>query len=66
MTTKKLTRRQACWAEFLSGFNFLISYILGKENQKADSLTRRPNDLPSDDNDDWQQHLLQTLLPVRD
>lgn len=38
MTTKKLTRRQACWAEFLSGFNFVISYTPGKENQKADSL----------------------------
>ncbi len=50
MTTKKLTKRQACWAEFLSEFNFVISYIPGKENQKADSLTRRPNDLPSDDN----------------
>ncbi len=58
MTTKKLTRRQARWAEFLSGFNFVISYTPGKENQKADSLTRRPNDLLSDDSDDSQQHLL--------
>ena len=65
MTTKKLTRRQARWAEFLSGFNFVISYTPGKENQKADSLTRRPNDLPSDDNDDRQQYLLQTLLPAK-
>ena len=53
MTTKKLTRRQVCWAEFLSGFNFVISYIPGKENQKADLLTYCPNDLPSDDNNDW-------------
>ena len=52
MTTKKLRRRQARWAEFLSGFNFVISYTPGKENQKADSLTRRLNDLPSDDSDD--------------
>ena len=65
MTTKKLTRRQARWAEFLSGFNFVISYTPGKENQKADSLTRRPNDLPPDDNDDRQRHLLQTLLPAK-
>ena len=62
MTTKQLIRRQACWAEFLLGFNFVISYTPGKENQKADSLTHRPNDLPSDDNNDWQQQLLQTLL----
>ena len=65
MTTKKLTRRQACWAEFLSGFNFVISYTPGKENQKADSLTRRPNDFPSSENDDRQQHQLQTLLPAK-
>ena len=65
MTTKKLTRRQARWAEFLSGFNFVISYTPGKENQKADSLTRCPNNLPSSENDDCQQHQLQTLLPAK-
>ena len=63
MTTKKLSRRQARWAEFLSGFNFVISYTPGRENGKADSLTRRPNDCPADDQDDRQQHLLQTILP---
>ena len=63
MTTKKLSRRQAHWAEFLSGFNFVISYTPGRENGKADSLTRRPNDCPADDRDDRQQHLLQTILP---
>ena len=62
MTTIKLTRRQACWAEFLSEFNFIISYIPGKENQKADSLTQRSNDHLSDNNNDRQQHLLQTIL----
>ncbi len=65
MTTKKLIRCQACWAEFLSEFNFVISYTPDKENQKADSLTRRPNDHPSDDNDDCQQHFLQTILPTK-
>ena len=65
MTTKKLTRRQARWAEFLSGFNFVISYTPGKENQKADSLTRCPNNLLSSENNDCQQHQLQTLLPAK-
>ncbi len=65
MTTKKLTRRQAHWAEFLSEFNFVISSTPGKENQKADSLTRRPNDFPSDDNNDCQQHLLQLFFLQR-
>ena len=65
MTTKKLIRRQVCWAEFLSEFNFVISYTPGKENQKADSLTRCPNDHPSDDNNDCQQYLLQTILHAK-
>ncbi len=38
MTTKNLTRHQARWTEFLSGFNFVISYTSDKENQKADLL----------------------------
>ena len=63
MTTKKLTRRQARWAEFLSEFNFVITYRPGKKNEKADALTRRPNDKPHDDDDERQQHQLQTLLP---
>ena len=49
MTTKKLSRRQARWAKFLSGFNFVISYTPGRENRKADSLTRRLNDCSIDD-----------------
>ena len=65
MTTKKLTRRQACWTEFLSGFNFIISYTPGKENQKADLLTRRLNNLLLSENDDCHQHQLQTLLRAK-
>ena len=65
MTTKKLSRRQACWAEFLSGFNFVISYTPGRENRKADSLTCRPNKCLADDYNDQQQYLLQTILPPK-
>ena len=38
MTTKHLT---ACQAEALSEYYFLIIYQLGKQNAKADALTRR-------------------------
>ena len=66
MTTKKLSRRQVCWAEFLSSFNFVIFYTPGRENRKADSLTCRANDCQANDQDDQQQHLLQIiLLPER-
>jgi len=45
MTTKLLTARQVRWMEFLSDFNFQITYTAGKNNQKADILSRREQDL---------------------
>jgi hypothetical protein len=57
MTTKKLTRRQARWAEFLANYNFQVTYRPGKLHDKADSLTRRPRDRPEgNDEDDRQKH----------
>lgn len=65
MTTKKRTRRQARWAEFLAGYNFQVTYRPGKQNDKADALTRRLGDRPEgDEQDDRQQYQLQTLLPA--
>uniref|UniRef100_A0A9Q8LHQ9 Transposon Tf2-9 polyprotein n=1 Tax=Passalora fulva TaxID=5499 RepID=A0A9Q8LHQ9_PASFU len=48
MKSKLLNRRQARWSEFLSRFNFVISYTPGKANSMADALTRRPGDSPVD------------------
>ena len=56
ITTKKLIRCQAHCGEFLSSFNFVISYTLDKENQKANLLTRCLNNLLSSENNDCQQH----------
>ena len=39
-TMKKLNRRQACWALFLSKFNFLLHHRLGKTAGKPDALSR--------------------------
>ena len=63
MTTKKLTPRQARWAEFLLEYNFIISYQSGKKNEKANALTRKPNKQPVDMNDKKLKHQMQTLLP---
>ena len=52
MTTKKFTRYQTCWAEFLSRFNFVIFYTTGKDNAKADALIWQPNDNLFDDYND--------------
>ena len=62
MTTKQLNRRQARWAEFLSEFNFKITYRPGKQGTKPDSLTRRPGDLPEREDDDRRQYQSQVIL----
>ena len=41
MTSKELTARYARWCEALSEYNFRIMYHKGKDNGKADTLTRR-------------------------
>ena len=49
MTTKQLTGRQARWAEALADYHFVIMYRTGKENVKADALTRRDDELAQQD-----------------
>ena len=65
MTTKKLTRRQARQALTLSKYNFEIIYRLGKQNSKADTLTRKLGDRPEGDQDNRQREQFQTILPTR-
>src|SRR5579862_7276977 len=47
MTTKKLSARQARWAEYLSRYHFLLTYRTGKANERADALSRKREDLLS-------------------
>jgi Reverse transcriptase (RNA-dependent DNA polymerase)/RNase H-like domain found in reverse transcriptase/Integrase zinc binding domain/Chromo (CHRromatin Organisation MOdifier) domain/gag-polyprotein putative aspartyl protease len=42
MTTKILSRRQARWAEFLTGYDFVLVHIKGTRNP-ADGPSRRPD-----------------------
>lgn len=39
--TKKLSPRQARWAESMAPFHFKIHHVKGKENGRADALSRR-------------------------
>ena len=60
MSSKLLSRRQARWSEFLSQFNFKISYKPGPQC-KTDALTRRSQDLPID-SDPCQDYMEQVVL----
>ena len=41
ITTKKLSARQARWAEYLSRFHFKLIYYTGKANKRADALSKK-------------------------
>lgn len=48
MSSKKLSQRQARWAEYLSRFNFLLRYRPDHKGRKPDALTRQSGDLPKE------------------
>ena len=48
MFIKQLSCCQAHWSEFLSHFNYLITYCSGKADSKPDALTCRSGDLPKE------------------
>lgn len=62
-TVQKLTERQMRWSLALSKYNFTISYIKGKDNERADALSRREQDMP-DDADDRVDYRTRQLLKV--
>jgi len=63
MTTKQLNQRQVRWSEFLSRFNFRITYRPGAKATIPDALSRLPGDRPKDASDERLQHRKRVLLP---
>ena len=43
MKVQKLNKRQDCWALYLSRFDFTLKYIPGTKMEKADELSRKPD-----------------------
>jgi hypothetical protein len=64
MSTKMLNRRQARWSEFLSRFDFKMTFRPEKSGGKADSLTRQSGDLP-EVGEERLTHQFQTILNSR-
>lgn len=62
MITKRLSRRQARWSEFLSRFNFKLIYRPGTQGGNPDALTRRSSDRPQNNDDERQEHQNQIIL----
>lgn len=62
MESKELTRRQARYLDILSEFNFQIIFRPGRNNSKADALTRMPDSAPSDPSDERAKHQHQIIL----
>ena len=52
MTVRKLTERQMRWSLILSRYKFKIIHVPGRDNERADALSRRDQDLPQDAHDD--------------
>lgn len=63
MTTKSLTSRQVRWAEILAEYDFRIMYRSGKQNLKADVLSRRLQDKEAQSKL-IRDNRLRTLLPT--
>lgn len=63
MTTKQLNQRQVRWAEFLSQFNFVITYRPGAKATIPDALSRLPGVKPAGADDERLKHREQVMLP---
>ncbi|KAK0637673.1 Transposon Tf2-12 polyprotein [Lasiodiplodia hormozganensis] len=62
LQAKKLSRRQVRYALMLQDYNFEILPIPGKENLRADALSRREQDLPQSEEDERVLFMNRPLL----
>ena len=62
ITTKELNRRQTRWSEFLSQFQFKITYRPGTQGTKPNALTRMQDAKPDSEDDPRKRHQRQVLL----
>jgi len=62
MTVKKLTEQQMRWLLILLQYNFFILYLLSKQNEKTDALSRCEQDMLTDLSDDRVQHCMTQII----
>ena len=61
---RKMNRRQARWALYLSEFDFKLVHIPGHKMIQSDALSRRPDYIPDEDNDNEDITMLPNNLFV--
>ena len=65
MRLRKLNERQIRWLALLSQYNMQLLYRPGKQNVRADALSRREQDLPAGvDDERLKQRIVQVLQPT--
>ena len=63
MTVKKLTERQIKWSLILSKYDFMINYITGKSNERADAFSKQEQNVPEASDDKLEYKMAQLLKP---
>jgi transposase InsO family protein len=63
---RKLTERHMRWYLFLSRFNFKFKYRTGEENARADALSRREQDNPTEEDPRIRDRTMCLLRPTKD
>lgn len=61
MKMKLLNRKQVIWSEFLSRYEYIVTFCQGTKNAEVDVLTRRSGDFPRE-MDERLTHHIQTML----
>ena len=59
----KLTERQIKWFFILSKYDFVINYITGKSNERANAFPKRKQNVPETKDDKFEYRMVQLLKP---
>jgi len=62
MTVRKLTEWQMRWSLILSQYNFFILYLLSKQNERADALSRQKQNVSMNLLNDRVQHFTTQII----